>query len=386
METTIDDNGVTVWRWLLDTPAPPFYVPYLPFEGRCDRKQQYEVRYPSNALVTAVFTPAGTGGEERVLPTDIFVMDSYNFLTPIDDRTTRYFWFQMRNVSPDDEHVSREFAASVRAAFTEDKVILEAVQRGLDTATTATVNLRSDAGGVRFRRRHAQLAHADAVDSPSVGWRPCKRAAEEQSSPRSSPTSASQSPSSSGSSSPGRPGCWPRQRTSVADTGNQGLLMFGWQARASARPTSAHPFGYGPERYFWSFVVALVLFSMGGLFALYEGIQKLVHPHEVENAAVAYVILIVAIGLEIVLTANGGQGGQPRPPPGTSWWHVHPHREGAGAAGGAARGRRCRDRPGLRPLRADHGRDHRRPTVGRGRARSRSACCWSSSPSSSPRR
>jgi vanillate O-demethylase monooxygenase subunit len=161
METTIDDNGVTVWRWLLDTPAPPFYAPYLPFEGRCDRKQQYEVRYPSNALVTAVFTPAGTGGEGRTLPTDTFVMDSYNFLTPIDDRTTRYFWFQMRNVYPDDDRVSGEFAASVRAAFTEDKVILEAVQRGLDTATTATVNLRSDAGGVRFRRRHTQLAHAE---------------------------------------------------------------------------------------------------------------------------------------------------------------------------------------------------------------------------------
>jgi cation diffusion facilitator family transporter len=84
---------------------------------------------------------------------------------------------------------------------------------------------------------------------------------------------------------------------SVADTGNQGLLMFG--SKRGKRPADrAHPFGYGPERYFWAFVVALVLFSMGGLFALYEGIQKLRHPHEIENAIVAYVILGVAILLE----------------------------------------------------------------------------------------
>ena len=63
-------------------------------------------------------------------------------------------------------------------------------------------------------------------------------------------------------------------------------------SKRGKRPAdSAHPFGYGPERYFWAFVVALVLFSMGGLFALYEGIEKLRHPHEVENAVVAFVIL-----------------------------------------------------------------------------------------------
>jgi len=84
---------------------------------------------------------------------------------------------------------------------------------------------------------------------------------------------------------------------SVADTGNQALLLFG--GKRGRRPADrTHPFGYGPERYFWAFVVALVLFSMGGLFALYEGIQKLWHPHEIENAVVAYVILGVSIVLE----------------------------------------------------------------------------------------
>ena len=84
---------------------------------------------------------------------------------------------------------------------------------------------------------------------------------------------------------------------SVADTGNQALLMFG--GKRGKRPADrAHPFGYGPERYFWSFIVALVLFSMGGLFALYEGIQKVITPHEIESAMVAYIILGVSILLE----------------------------------------------------------------------------------------
>lgn len=84
---------------------------------------------------------------------------------------------------------------------------------------------------------------------------------------------------------------------SLADTGNQGLLMFGgWRSKRVA--TSDHPFGYGRERYFWAFAVALVLFSMGGLFALYEGIEKLRHPHEVESIWVGVSILLVAIALE----------------------------------------------------------------------------------------
>ena len=86
---------------------------------------------------------------------------------------------------------------------------------------------------------------------------------------------------------------------SVADTGNQALLLLGGK-RARKAADRDHPFGYGRERYFWSFVVALVLFSMGGLFALYEGISKVRHPHEVENLPVAIVILLIAIVLETV--------------------------------------------------------------------------------------
>ena len=84
---------------------------------------------------------------------------------------------------------------------------------------------------------------------------------------------------------------------SVADTGNQALLFLGG-ARARRRPTPEHPFGYGRERYFWAFVVALMLFSLGGLFAVYEGIDKLLHPHQLESVAIALAVLGVAIVLE----------------------------------------------------------------------------------------
>jgi vanillate O-demethylase monooxygenase subunit len=146
---------------MLDTVPAPFYEPYLVFTGNTDRKQQYEVRYPSNALIKAFFCPAGTGGEGRPLHPDTFLMDSYNFLTPIDEGRTRYFWFQQRNVAPNDENVSRRFAASVRSAFEEDKVILAAVQRGMDEMRTPNINLRSDTGGTRFRRRLAQMIEAE---------------------------------------------------------------------------------------------------------------------------------------------------------------------------------------------------------------------------------
>jgi len=84
---------------------------------------------------------------------------------------------------------------------------------------------------------------------------------------------------------------------SLADSGNQALLLLG-SKRAKLKATPVHPFGFGRERYFWSFAVALVLFSMGGLFALYEGIHKFRDPHEVHDVWVAVGILVFAICLE----------------------------------------------------------------------------------------
>ena len=84
---------------------------------------------------------------------------------------------------------------------------------------------------------------------------------------------------------------------SLADTANQGLLLLG-SSRAAREATPEHPFGFGRERYFWAFIVAMLLFSMGSLFSIHEGIDKLRHPHELKSAGVAVGILLFGIALE----------------------------------------------------------------------------------------
>ena len=84
---------------------------------------------------------------------------------------------------------------------------------------------------------------------------------------------------------------------SVADSGNQGLLLVGGR-RARRAATFEHPFGYGRDRYFYAFVVALVLFTLGSLFSLYEGWHKLTDHEPLTRPIVAVIILLVAIVLE----------------------------------------------------------------------------------------
>ena len=84
---------------------------------------------------------------------------------------------------------------------------------------------------------------------------------------------------------------------SVADTGNQALLLLGGRL-AKRDPDDEYQFGYARERYFWSFVVSMVLFSLGSLFALYEGWEKLRHPHELENIGWAFGILSLGLIFE----------------------------------------------------------------------------------------
>ncbi|HTL42484.1 MAG TPA: cation diffusion facilitator family transporter, partial [Pseudolysinimonas sp.] len=84
---------------------------------------------------------------------------------------------------------------------------------------------------------------------------------------------------------------------SFADSGNQLLLLLGGRRSRKAADAS-HPFGYGRERYVYAFVVSIILFSIGGVFSLYEGVDKLTHPHELENVWLPLVVLVIAIGLE----------------------------------------------------------------------------------------
>jgi cation diffusion facilitator family transporter len=84
---------------------------------------------------------------------------------------------------------------------------------------------------------------------------------------------------------------------SYADCGNQGLLFLGLKA-SKKNPDQEHPLGYGKEIYFWSFVVALILFSMGGLFSIYEGIHKVSMHEGLKNPVIAIVVLSVSMVLE----------------------------------------------------------------------------------------
>jgi cation diffusion facilitator family transporter len=105
---------------------------------------------------------------------------------------------------------------------------------------------------------------------------------------------------------------------SVADSGNQAMLLTGSRV-ARREPDHRHPFGHGRVRYFAAFLVAVVLFTLGSLFSLYEGYEKLRHPHELESPLVALGILVVALVFEgvslrtAVREASPMRGRQ-------SWW------------------------------------------------------------------
>jgi len=84
---------------------------------------------------------------------------------------------------------------------------------------------------------------------------------------------------------------------SLADTSNQALLLLG-KKRSEKLPSAERPFGFGRERFFWAFVVSLVLFSLGSMYAVYEGIEKIRHPHEIESLWWALAILLFAMAME----------------------------------------------------------------------------------------
>ncbi len=84
---------------------------------------------------------------------------------------------------------------------------------------------------------------------------------------------------------------------SVVDSGNQLLLLFGLK-RAVQEPDEKHPFGYGMELYFWTFVVAILIFAVGSGISIYEGVQSLYHPHPVESPEWSYAVLSLAMVFE----------------------------------------------------------------------------------------
>ena len=130
-----------------------FYKKVVEFEGNCDRLQHYEVRYPSHALIKAVFTPAGTGGPDGPLHENTFVMESYKFMTSTTEGQTYYYWFQLRNIRSGDEALSKMMTEVVQHAFEEDRAVLNAVQLGMANKTSPHIDLPIDGGQLRFRRQ-----------------------------------------------------------------------------------------------------------------------------------------------------------------------------------------------------------------------------------------
>jgi vanillate O-demethylase monooxygenase subunit len=170
LRVTKTEEGVIVHRWMMDHAPAPFYKKIVEFDGNCDRLQHYEVRYPSHALVRAVFTPAGTGGVDGPLHDQTFIMDSYNFMTPTTRSETRYYWFQLRNIRPNDAELSQMMSEDVQHAFEEDRAVLNEVQIGMDSKTSPHIDLTIDAGQLRFRRQlEAMIAEERLVDEKMQG-------------------------------------------------------------------------------------------------------------------------------------------------------------------------------------------------------------------------
>jgi phenylpropionate dioxygenase-like ring-hydroxylating dioxygenase large terminal subunit len=161
------DQGVIVSRWIFDEPPAPYYVPMLNFGPNCDRKQHYECVVPSTAKNMSIYTPVGEGGADKPLSANAFVNISYNFITPVDDSTSRYFWFQHRNMHAEDNAMSERMFDGAIMAFTEDKNVLEHVQTGMARRKTGYVNLGLDAGAMRFRTRIARIIEQEETATTS---------------------------------------------------------------------------------------------------------------------------------------------------------------------------------------------------------------------------
>ncbi|KIC40603.1 (2Fe-2S)-binding protein [Ruegeria sp. ANG-R] len=145
-------RGVIVSRWIENKPPSPYYSKLVAFDGDCDRLQHYEMCLPAIGLNKSVYTPVGTGGYEKDPVDETFVNISYNFMTPINEDQTRYFWFQHRNSDPNNAEVSKFMNDGARMAFLEDKYVLEDVHKGMKNARTPHIDLGLDAGAKMFRR------------------------------------------------------------------------------------------------------------------------------------------------------------------------------------------------------------------------------------------
>lgn len=159
------DRGVVVSRWIHGQPPSPYYAKIVKFVGDCDRLQHYEMCIPGIGLNKSIYTPVGTGGPGNK-PTDLTLINiSYNFMTPINEDQTRYFWFQHRNTDPHNEELNKFMNDGARMAFEEDRAVLEHVHSGMKDADTPYIDLGLDAGAKQFRLMMSRLIESEEASA-----------------------------------------------------------------------------------------------------------------------------------------------------------------------------------------------------------------------------
>lgn len=161
VETEQQGDSVVVTRWTLDQAPVPIFRKFCDFEGNVDRWQYYWFHAPSTCVVDFGSGEVGMAHDDATRDRWVRIY-SCHFIAPETERSSHYFWMQVRNFAPGDETVSREMTEQFRLAFDEDRDILEAVQRAEDAhPPRPQVKLAIDNGPNRSRRIVERLIRAE---------------------------------------------------------------------------------------------------------------------------------------------------------------------------------------------------------------------------------
>lgn len=173
ISTTVDGDTLIVGRWIENSPPVPVIARYTGITANMDRWQLYHLRAPSTSWVDfGAFAP-GTPRTEADKDAAPYRVISYAFLTPETERTTHYYWFQLRNFAAQDAAVTREFEELYKTVFNEDREILEAIQKLEDEEPDIKpMRIASDAGLARLRRMVAQQLAAELEPAAGVDTEP----------------------------------------------------------------------------------------------------------------------------------------------------------------------------------------------------------------------
>lgn len=155
------DGKVVTWRWIIDAPPIPLFAKYGNFKGNVDRWHYYYYQAPSIAVIDFGSADTGTGAPEGRRDKCIQIF-ACHFITPVDQNRCIDHWLHVKNFQADAQ-LNAELSADFRVAFSEDKAILEAIQRNeLRFPSRRTVKIAIDAGSQRMRRLLERMREAEA--------------------------------------------------------------------------------------------------------------------------------------------------------------------------------------------------------------------------------